>query len=147
MQFAPDSLESAALRGPEQRLIGMLRDWCADPDPQETILADLSESLGPSRARACLQAFEQMLTLLTKHGWHSLVILRPNANGYSQDELSIARFVMAATEQRRDVAVAEASFLVSPDALLPLLCAGARVGLPLLCEECRARIRGLDLQA
>ncbi len=123
----------------------MLRVWYTDPDPQETILADLRGSLGSSRARACLQAFEQMLALLTKHGWHSVVILRPTAPRYSADELSITRFVMAATEQRRDVAMTEASFLVSPDALLPLLCAGARVGLPLLCEECRSRISGRNI--
>ena len=56
--------------------------------------------------------------------------------------MTVARFVMAATEQRREVALAEASFLVSPVALLPLLTAATRFGLPLLCAECRMRVMG-----
>jgi len=81
-----------------------------------------------------------MLQLLAKHSWRPLTIMPMGTKGMTPDEAALARFVMASTEQRRDTALAEARFLVSPSALLPLLCAASRFGLPLLCEECRARI-------
>lgn len=100
----------------------------------------LCQTMGAARARACLQAFEHMLSLLGKHGWQALRLLPQGTDDVSADELSLARFVMAATEQRRETALAEAAFLVSPAALLPLVCAASRFGLPLLCEECRGRL-------
>ncbi|WGW04618.1 hypothetical protein [Tropicibacter oceani] len=130
------------LRGPERRLIDMLRHWAAGPDAQEGIWRELCQSLGAPRAKGCLRGFEDMLGLLRRHAWHAPMILPISATGYSEDELAIARFVMAATEQRREVAMAEASFLVSPQALLPLMTAATRTGLPLLCEDCRARVMG-----
>ena len=130
------------LRGPERRLIGMLRLWAEGPDEQVAVWNDLCASLGAARARGCLKGFEDMLELMRKHGWHRPVILPVGAQGYSEDETAIARFVMAATEQRREVALAEASFLVAPQAMLPLMHAAARAGLPLLCEDCRARVMG-----
>ncbi|MCL3881533.1 hypothetical protein [Marivita sp. GX14005] len=113
----------------------MLRAWPTGPDAQVAVWNDLCVAIGHPRARACLQAFEQMLSLLKAHGWHAPLILAPDARGYSEDELSLARFVLAAAEQRREVALAEASFLVSPQVLLPFLCAASRVGLPLMSAK------------
>jgi len=148
MHHAPILLSDDDLRGPETRVISLLRAWRSGPDAQADMWSDLCRSMGPARARACLQAFEQMLKLLNKHGWQALAIMPMDTKGMSSDEASIARFVMAATEQDRETALAEATFLVSHTALLPLLCAASRFGLPLLCEDCRARIRagiGKDL--
>ena len=148
MHHAPILLPDTGLRGPEKRVIALLRAWQSGPDAQSAMWNDLCRSMGPARARSCLQAFEQMLKLLAKHGWQALAIMPVETAGISSDEASIARFVMAATEQDRETAMAEATFLVSHAALLPLLCAASRFGLPLLCEDCRARVRapiGKDL--
>jgi hypothetical protein len=128
------------LRSAEIRVIALLRAWNTNLDAQTEMWDDLKTSMGEARARSCLQAFEQMLQLLAKHGWCPLTIMPMETKGMSPDEAALARFVMASTEQRRDAALAEAGFLVVPNALLPLLCAASRFGLPLLCEECRARI-------
>ncbi|MFW2545458.1 hypothetical protein ACN2XU_22750 [Primorskyibacter sp. 2E107] len=142
MRYSDIEKSDTGLRGPEQRLIAMLRLWSQGPKEQDAAWRDLARRLGARRARACLKGFEDMLDLLHKHGWHVPMVLSPEATGYSEDELALARFVMAATEQRREVALAEASFLVSPAALLPLMTAASRAGLPLLCEECRSRVMG-----
>ncbi|MCR9109750.1 hypothetical protein [Marivita sp. XM-24bin2] len=140
MQHASILMPDDDLRGAERRVVAILRAWTAGPDAQIAIWEDLSGSLGEARARSCLQAFEQMLGLFKKHSWNALTIMPVGIKGLSQDEAAIARFVMAATEQRRETALAEASFIVSATALLPILCAASRFGLPLLCEECRTRI-------
>lgn len=140
MHHAPILLDDDTLRGPEKRVISLLRAWQAGAEAQSDIWDDLHASLGETRARSCLQGFEHMLQLLRTHGWQQLSVLPIGTKGASSDEAAIARFVMAATEQRREAALAEAGFLISPAGLLPLLCAASRVGLPLLCEECRSRI-------
>lgn len=146
MHHAPILLSDTELRGPEKRVIAILRAWQNSPQQQAEIWDDLCRSMGEPRARACLQAFEQMQTLIARHGWQALTILPPDTKGISADEAAVARFVMAATEQDRDAALAEAGFLVSAAALLPLLCAASRFGLPLLCEDCRARVRAAARQ-
>ena len=128
------------LRGAEKRVIAMLRAWHTGEDAQSELWMDLVASLGETRALSCVKAFEQMLGLLAKHGLRALTILPDETKGISADEAALARFVMAATEQRRESALAEAVFIVSPAGLLPLLCAASRFGLPLLCEECRSRV-------
>ena len=140
MQHMTFSKEEQGLRGLELRLIEILRFWDSGPEARETLWCTLSRHLGTVRANSCLEGFCDMMGLLRKHGWHTPTILPVSAQGYSEDELAIARFVMAATEQRRDVALQEASFLVSPQVLLPMLNAAMRTGLPLLCEECRSRV-------
>lgn len=143
MHHAPILLPLADLRGPERRVVQLLRGWQHGPDAQSALWNDLCRSMGAARARACLQAFEQMLSLLARYGWQALRILPVGTEGVSPDEASLARFIMAATEQRREVALAEAGFLVSPAGLLPLVCAASRFGLPLLCEDCRARLQAV----
>jgi hypothetical protein len=140
MQHVTFSKTEQGLRGPELRLIELLRYWDNGPDAREGLWRGLRRHLGSARANSCLDGFSDMMGLLRRHGWHMPTILPVTARGYSEDELAIARFVMAATEQRRDVALQEASFLVSPQALLPMLNAAMRTGLPLLCEDCRARV-------
>ncbi|MGJ8603076.1 MAG: hypothetical protein ACSHXH_03045 [Marivita sp.] len=140
MHHGPILLPDTDLRAPEKRVIALLRAWESGPEAQNRMWDDLCHSMGQARARACLQAFEQMLRLLRLHGWQALTILTEDTQGVSPDEASLARFVMAATEQNRDRALAEAGMLVSPTALLPLLCSASRFGLPILCEECRARL-------
>lgn len=142
MHHTPIRLSESELRRPELRVVFLLRAWQGDIETQADVWNDLCRSMGQARARACLQAFEQMLGLLVKHGWQTLTVLPQDTDGVSADEAAIARFVMAATEQRREAALAQAGFLVSPAALLPLVCAASRFGLPLLCEDCRARVRG-----
>ncbi|MBN9885950.1 hypothetical protein I6N89_01480 [Pelagibaca abyssi] len=109
-----------------------------DPARLEAALADV---LGTARARYCVGGFEQLMALLHRHGWHAPLILPADAQGVSDDERSLARFVLLASEQDRDLALAEATMLVTPQAILPLVAAGERMGLPLLCEECRERLR------
>jgi hypothetical protein len=131
------------LRRPERRVIALLRAFRAGDAALAALRSGLGEILGPVRAASCLDGTADLMALLDRHGWHRLTVLPETAEGWSEDELAVARFVMAATEQRREVALAEASFLVSPAALLPMLTAASRLGLPLLCEECRARVMGL----
>ncbi len=140
MQHTSILMPDADLRGAERRVISILRAWNAGSDAQIVMREDLSASLGEVRTRSCLQAFEQMFALLKAHSWNALTIMPVGMKGLSRDETAIARFVMAATEQRRETALAEASFIVSATALLPILCAASRFGLPLLCEECRHRV-------
>ena len=140
MHHAHILLPDDDLRSAEMRVIALLRAWNTNLDAQTAMWEDLQTSLGDARARSCLQAFEQMLQLLAKHSWRPLTIMPMETKGMTPDEAALARFVMASTEQRRDTALAEAGFLVAPNALLPLLCAASRFGLPLLCEECRTRV-------
>lgn len=147
MLHAPILVSLEDLRGPERRVVAILRAWDCGPAAQSDIWSSLCRSIGQARARSCLQAFEQLRRLIRKHGWKTLHILAPETPEVSADEADLARFVMAATEQDRDIALAQATFLVSPTGLLPLLCAASRFGLPLLCEECRARILGATGQS
>ncbi len=133
-------IAAGALRGPERRVIECLRAFADGPEAQQEFWNDLCRTLGANRARGCLMAFEEMQALLRRYGWHAPMVLPPDALGFTEDEMALARFTLAATEQRRDVALEEASFLVTPLGLLPLLQAAARFGLPLLCEDCKARI-------
>lgn len=126
-----------AMRAPEWRVVQMLRRR----NDLTRVEAALAEVLGAARARYCLDGFLQLMALLQRHGWHAPLILPADARGVSDDERSLARFVLLATEQDRDLALAEATMLVTPQAILPLVAAGERMGLPLLCEECRERLR------
>ncbi|WP_299787177.1 hypothetical protein [uncultured Marivita sp.] len=134
------SVPLKSLRAPEQRVVTMLRAWQNGEAAQAEVWTSLCRSMSTGRARSCLQAFEHMLMLLRKHGWKPLSIHPADHAQASADEADLARFVMAATEQERDLALAQATFLVSGSAILPLLCAASRFGLPLLCEECRLRV-------
>lgn len=140
MQHTPILLPDDDLRSAEKRVISLLRAWNTGAEAQQDMWEDLATSMGDLRAKSCMQAFEQMLGLLNLHGWQKLAIMPIGTKGVSPDEAALARFVMASTEQRREAALAEAEFFVSPAGLLPLLCAASKFGLPLLCEECRSRI-------
>lgn len=135
------TLQHAELHGIEGRVIAMLRAWQEGAAAQADICTDLTDTLGPRRAAICLAGFEQVLALLQAHGYAAPKILSPHADEVSPDEVALARFVRAATEQRREEALADALFLVGPCGLLPFLGAAARFGLPLLCETCRLRGR------
>ncbi|WP_246107237.1 hypothetical protein [Puniceibacterium confluentis] len=128
------------LRQPEARLVAMLRLWHTDEAGQVQVWNDLCAVLGSHRARACLSAFEDVLRLLHHHGWRAPSLLPPETNRLSADETSFARFVLAATEQDRDAASAEAHYHVRCEGILPLVLAASRLGLPLLCEESRCRL-------
>ena len=140
MQHSPIVLSESDLRPTERRVIRILRAWQSGADAQVSVWNDLCSTIGQARARASLQAFEQMLRLLGKHGWRKLSILPVGTEGISADEADLARFVLAATEQNREAALSEAGFLVSPAAWLPLVCAASRYGLPLLCQDCRSAV-------
>ncbi|MBU2959724.1 hypothetical protein KO516_02565 [Citreicella sp. C3M06] len=126
-----------ALRPPEWRIVRMLRTR----DDIAAIETELAANIGDARAEQAIDGFLQVLALLEQHGWHAPLILRPGARSVSDDELNLARFVLHCAEQDRDTAMAEAMMLVAPQAILPLVAAGTRLGLPLLCEECRDRLR------
>jgi hypothetical protein len=142
MSLDRGELTAARLRQPEHRVVEVFRAWHAGSAARDRLWDTLCEAVGDQRARSCLLAFFDLRSLFDHHAWRMPVLLDPDAAGYSEDEVSIARFVMAATQQRREVALTEASFLVSPVALLPALDAATRFGLPLLCEECRLRVFG-----
>ncbi|AWI84400.1 hypothetical protein CEW88_12330 [Alloyangia pacifica] len=133
-----ERFDRVALRPAETRVVQLLRLW-READ-EATAQLELRDALGFSRARSCLRAFGDFAEILTRHGWHGPLILPTDALGVSDDERAIARFVMTATEQDRDLALAEAAMLVLPAHILPLANAAERVGLPLLCEECRRRL-------
>lgn len=133
---------AARLRHPEHRVVEVFRAWQTGPEARDRLWETLCDGVGEQRARSCLLAFFELRSLFDHHAWRMPVLLDPEAEGYSEDEVSISRFVMAATQQRREVALTEASFLVSPVALLPALDAAMRFGLPLLCEDCRRRVFG-----
>ncbi|MDO6584221.1 hypothetical protein Q4543_01705 [Salipiger sp. 1_MG-2023] len=126
-----------ALRPPEWRIVRMLRTR----DDIGPIEAELAANIGDARAAQAIDGFLQVLAMLGQHGWNAPLILRPGARSVSDDELNLARFVLHCAEQDRDTATAEAMMLVAPQAILPLVEAGTRLGLPLLCEECRDRLR------
>ncbi|WP_340688920.1 hypothetical protein [Salipiger thiooxidans] len=125
-----------ALRVPEWRIVQMLRRQ----HEADRLEADLAGAIGLERARACVDGFAQLMALMRLHAWHPLLILRPGAEGVSDDERNLARFVLLSAEQDREAALVEAMAIVVPQAILPLVAAGERVGLPLLCEECRDRL-------
>ncbi len=127
----------AALRPPEWRIVDMLRN----ADDLDSLHRDLAGRIGAPRADQALHGFCDMLGLLRTHGWHMPLTLCAGARSVSDDERAIARFVLHCAEQDRDSATAEAMMLVAPHAILPLVSAGERMGLPLLCEECRERLR------
>ncbi|MDU8912740.1 hypothetical protein [Aestuariicoccus sp. MJ-SS9] len=124
------------LRPVERAFVTMVRQWRAGADGQQIVWNDLAVRLGPARA------LETLLQLIDTHGWRALDILDPDAPAFSADEADLARLVMMATEQDRESALAEACFVVRPAVLLQLLIAAERVGLPLLCADCRARVAG-----
>lgn len=140
----PDTLRPARriidLTGPEAQLLSMLRLWRLGPEAQQEVWTDLADALGPPRARACLSAFETFVSHLFPATWMPAAVNEPNSETLSADEDAICRIVMSATEGEREEALLHASFLVRPDALLPLVHAAERTGLPLLCAECRARL-------
>lgn len=129
------------LRPAERWLIELLRLWRDDDEAAAQLL--LRDALGFTRARACLRAFGELAELLTRHGWHSPLILQQGAASSSEDERAIARFVLTATEQDREQALLEATMMVTPVHVLTLVNTAERVGLPLLCGECRLRQRCL----
>ena len=129
------------LRPPEARLLVMLRLWHLGPEAQAILWTELNSEIGALRARACLSAFETLHEVLTKHSWQALAFGDPQAQILTRDEDDILRFVMAATEQDRDMAMLLASYLVRPEALMGIVQTAMRCGLPLLCSECRAQHR------
>ncbi len=133
-----ERFDRVALRPAEARVVRLLRLW--RENDEATAQLELRDALGFTRARACLRALGDFADLLTTHGWHAPLILPPGATGLSDDERAIASFVLTATEQDRDLALAEATMLVTPIHSLTLTNAAERLGLPLLCEECRARL-------
>ena len=132
--------DTGTLRLSERRVVEMLRFWQADR--QGEALDRLCRRLGSVRAGFCIRAFSEVMELVRRHAWHAPLILPVGATSHSDDELAIARLILTATEQHRDSALAEAAMLVSPMALVPLVAAAERTGLPLLCEECRGRLCG-----
>ncbi len=141
--FTPSEARPLALsdlRLAEARLVAMLRLWNEGAQGQEQVWNGLCAILGSNRARSCLSAFEDVLRLLRRHGWRALSVLPSEVDRLSDDEAAFARFVLTATEQDRDGACLDASFLVRPEAMLPLVLAASRLGLPLLCEESRCRL-------
>lgn len=135
----------ADLSRPEARMLAMLRLWPDGPRAQSDLWSALAEDLGPARARACLSAFETFRERLLRNAWIAPRLLVPEARRLSPDEDHLCRFVLLAAEGDREAALELATFLVRPAALLPLLHAAERTGLPLLCAECRlglSRCRG-----
>ncbi|MBE9638994.1 hypothetical protein [Salipiger mangrovisoli] len=133
-----ERFDRVELRPAEARVVRLLRLW--RENDEATAQLELRAALGFTRARGCLRALGEFAELLTRHGWHGPLILPPEAQGLSDDERAIARFVLTATEQDRELALAEATMLVIPAHILTLTNAAERVGLPLLCEECRSRL-------
>ncbi|MHA6346196.1 hypothetical protein [Roseivivax sp. CAU 1761] len=127
----------ADLGGPERRLLDMLRRW---PDDPQGVWDDLAAALGPARARACLRAFEDVRALLRHSAWQLAEPAPPGSPDLTPDEADLCALVMAAAQGRRDEALSRGLFMVREAALLPLVHAASRLGLPLLCGECRARL-------
>lgn len=130
----------AALRGPERRLVELLRLWTAGREGMGAAWSALAADLGPARARACLTGLEDVLAILRRAAWTAPGIAAPGDVGLTADEEFLAGMVMAAAEQRREAALERALFVVRPEAILPLVLAASRLGLPLVCAECRARL-------
>ena len=142
MHIARFDARPAVLRRCERRAIQILRALSDPAGLQDDLADDLINSLGQPRAGHCLAGFADLVALMSRHGWRAFDICAPGTTGYTNDEIALAQFIFDATEQRRDKALIDASFLVVPKGLLPLLTAAPRAGLPLLCEECRARVKG-----
>ncbi|SLN18584.1 hypothetical protein ROJ8625_00636 [Roseivivax jejudonensis] len=128
------------LTGPEARTLDMLRLWPLGPEAQAHVWATLAAELGPARARDCLSAFEALSAHLARSAWTAPRIAPPEAVTLTADEDALCRIVDSAARGGREEALAHASFVLRPDALLPFLHAAERTGLPLLCAECRARL-------
>ena len=96
-------MSAGHLRRPERRVITVLRAFRSGDAALVALRAGLGEILGAARAASCLDGAADLMALLDRHGWHRLTVMPETTEGWSEDELAVARFVMAATEQRRDV--------------------------------------------
>ncbi|QFT61494.1 hypothetical protein [Roseivivax sp. THAF30] len=130
------------LRSPEARFLVMLRLWPEGAEAQAQVWSGLCHDLGAGRARACLSAFEDLDRILRKSAWHMPRLGDPGDAALTPDEDALCRFLLVSLEAEREAALAEAMFLVRPDAILPVTLAASRVALPLLCVECRLRLEG-----
>ena len=130
------------LAGPDRRLLILLRLWPRGPEAQARAWDDLCGALGSARARGCLSAFEDLRGRLWRSAWVAPLVAAPEDERLTPDEEAILTVVRLATEGDREAALEHAMFLVRPEALLPVVLAAERAGLPLLCAECRARLGG-----
>lgn len=132
--------EVASLCGAEQRFVAILRLWQTGEGGRAALWSRMSDEMGAARAGSCLSAFQDVAEHLAVRGWRAPTINPPDAPRLTRDEDDLCRLVTAAAEGAREEALELALFLVRPEALLPLVHAASRVGLPLLCAECRARL-------
>ncbi|MDA7424834.1 hypothetical protein [Thalassococcus lentus] len=138
--FAPKRLTD--LKPVEARLITLLRHVNAHRAPQRAIWSDLRRDMTFKRARSCWMAASNMLDLLNSHGWQPAPLSAPRCKLLSQHEQTLVLFVLSATEQRREEAMEQALFLIQPHKMPELVKQAERLGMPLLCADCKRRILG-----
>ncbi|SFR18993.1 hypothetical protein [Poseidonocella sedimentorum] len=123
-----------ALPQGEARLIRTLRMWCAGPDHQAEVWAEMCERLGGVRARQGLKQFEALVGLMIEHGRRPMMRHGVACDCVGADEAIFAHFVAAAASGDRDEAVLLASLLVRADLALHAVSSAELVGLMVMGE-------------
>ncbi|MEM9725946.1 MAG: hypothetical protein AAF909_10835 [Pseudomonadota bacterium] len=123
-----------------QHVIWLVRRWLDGDGGRRDVWSDLSQRLGPRRARSAMVACDAFLTALTAHPARTLYRHSTGGADIGADELTVTRLVAAAGSDRLDLAYAEASALARPEQVGVLMQNAAELGRAL--APLAARIRG-----
>ncbi|EBA13994.1 hypothetical protein [Roseobacter sp. CCS2] len=97
-----------------------LRMWCAGPETQASMIADLSNTLGSVRGGKAVEAFAEICGLCARYGRRPLARHGLGCRCVGADEAGFAQLIATATEGDRDDAMLIAILLVRPD-VAPIL--------------------------
>lgn len=110
----------------EALVVRCLRGWSDGP---EAVMALLTPALGPVKARACLRAMGDVMTIVLRHGRRPMIRHGARCACVGSDEAIFAHFVMVAAMGEREDAMLIASLLVDGPLLLPMTEAARQAGL------------------
>ncbi|MBQ2262618.1 MAG: hypothetical protein II336_14770 [Loktanella sp.] len=106
-----------------------LRLWCDGPDGRAAVRRDLDNGLGPRRAATAIEAFETLISLLSRHQRRKLMRHAVACPCLGADEATFAHFVATAATGEREEALWMAMLLVRPDMAMRLTAAASAFGL------------------
>ena len=106
-----------------------LRLWCDGPDGRDAVRRDLANGLGPRRAGTAIEAFETVISLLSRHHLRKLMRHASGCPCLGADEAAFAQFIATAATGEREEALWQAMDLVRPDVAVHLTAAASAFGL------------------
>lgn len=116
-------------RDADQLFVLSLRRWLEGPDSQQVIWNELARTLGPSRARQVLQAFESYLGALADRVTRKLVRHSTPCPCLGNDEALLAGIVRDAGRGDRESALAGAAEIVRDADLVVIVERAAVLGM------------------